>query len=82
VDKLQAGVGFSLAVLPQATTFFQPSEGYFHPASFGKNNNAVQLIALARLHGRAKSLFHALCKGLPDIAAIEENALDVKNLDI
>jgi len=47
MDELQAGVEFSLAVLPQPQAFLRPPKGTFDHPTLGKNNERVQFATLA-----------------------------------
>ena len=74
--ELQAGVKFSLAVLPQPPAFLQPPERSFHDPSLGQNNKRVQFIALDDLHRRIKPLSDAVGKRLSSVAPIDQHAFN------
>lgn len=78
MDELQAGVELALAVLPQAPVLLQPSKAALHHPSLGDHRKFVQLAALGNLHCDvlAQDLLHTLCKGLPHVATVAQQALE------
>ena len=76
MNKLQAGIEFPFAVLPQAPTFLQPSKGSFHHPSFGQHHKGMQFIALDHLNGGFQALLYTIGERLPGVAAIDQHAFN------
>jgi hypothetical protein len=76
VDKLQAGIEFSLAVFPQSPAFFQPGKGTLYNPSLGQYDKSVKFVALDDFHRCAQLLLDGPGKGFSGVAAINQDLLN------
>ena len=77
MDKLQAGIEQSLAVLPQPPVLLQPGKAALDHPALGHDLECVQLAAPGNLHRDllAQRLAHPLCKRLARIPTVTQHAL-------
>ncbi|SCX16381.1 hypothetical protein SAMN05216379_11077 [Nitrosomonas eutropha] len=77
MDKLQAGVEFAFAVLPQPSVFLQPREAAFDHPALGHDLKRMQFATLGDLHGDplAQDVPYAFGKRLSSVAAVTQQAL-------
>jgi len=75
MNELQTRVQFALAVLPQSSALFQPSEAALDNPAFRQHSKRVQFIALDHLHRGLQPLNHIVGKGFARLAAIDQHAI-------
>ena len=75
MNELQTRVQFALAVLPQSSALFQPSEASLDNPAFRQHGKRVEFIALDHLHRCLQPLHHAVGEGLARVAAVDQHAL-------
>ncbi len=82
MNELQAGIEFSLAVLPQPPILLQPGKAALHHPALGDHRELVQFTALGNLHrdSLAQYLLHALHEGLTHITAVGQHALNLAQI--
>ncbi len=62
MDKLQAGIEFTLAVFPRLSIFLQPGKAALNNPAFGHDLEGMQLTPLGNLHceGLSQDFSHAV----------------------
>ncbi len=79
MDKLQAGIEFTLAVFPQPPIFLQPGKATLNNPAFGHDLEGMQLTLLGNLHcdGLSQDFPHAFGKWFSGVAAVAQQILHV-----
>ncbi len=77
MDKLQAGIEFTLAVFPQPPILLQPGKATLNNPAFGHDLEGMQLTPPGNLHrdGLSQDFPHAFGKWFSGIATVAQQAL-------
>jgi len=76
VYELQAGIDLTFCVLPKSPRLFNPSKRTFDNPALWHDGKGMQLIAFGHLHRSAELLLYGIGKGLPAVAAVDEQTTD------
>ncbi len=79
MDKLQAGIEFTLAVFPQPPIFLQPGKATLNNPAFGHDLEGMQLTPLGNLHcdGLSQDFSYLFSKRFSGVAAVAQQTLHV-----